>query len=65
MDTELEGTDEIIQRQGWEQKLDGGWTYVGGETKASLARKKRVKHIAKIMGISFQAALEYCDSLDA
>ena len=64
MDTEAEGTDEVIQSQGWEQNPDGGWTYVAGESKSSLARKKRVKHIAKLMGISFQTALEYCDSLD-
>jgi hypothetical protein len=65
VDTEAEGTDEVIQRQGWEQKPDGGWSYVGGETKISLARKKRVKQIAKLMGISFQAASEYCETLDA
>jgi hypothetical protein len=61
---EVEGTDEVIQRQGWEQNPDGGWSYVGGESKASLAGKQRVKEIAKLMGISFQAALEYCESLD-
>jgi hypothetical protein len=65
VDTELEGTDEVIQRQGWEQRPDGGWRYVGGDSGAALARKKRVKQIAKLMGISFQAALEYCDALDA
>ena len=65
MDTEAEGTDEVIQSQGWEQNPDGGWTYVAAESKVSLDYKKRVKHIAKLMGIPFQAALEYCDSLDA
>jgi hypothetical protein len=65
VDSEVEGTDEVIQRQGWEQKPDGGWSYVGGESGAALARKKRVKQIAKLMGISFQAASEYCESLDA
>jgi hypothetical protein len=64
VDTEVEGTDEVIQSQGWEQKPDGGWTYVAGESKASLVRKKRVQHIAELMGISFQTAAEYCDSLD-
>ena len=64
MDRDLEGTDEVIQSQGWEQTPDGGWTYVAREGKASLAHKKRVKHIAKLMGISFQTALEYCNSLD-
>jgi len=62
---EIEGTDKVIQSQGWEQDTDGGWTYVAGESKASLAHKKRAKHIAKLMEISIQRALEYCDSLDA
>ena len=50
MNREIEGTDEVIQSQGWEQDTDGGWTYVAGESKASLAHKKRAKHIAKIDG---------------
>jgi hypothetical protein len=64
VDTELEGTDEIIQRHGWEQKPDGGWIYVAGEGQASMAYKKKVKHIAQLMGMDFNTALEYCDSLD-
>ena len=64
MNTEVEGTDEVIQSHGWEQNPVGGWTYVAGECKASLVYKKRVMHVAKLMGISFQTALEYCDSLD-
>jgi hypothetical protein len=35
VDTELvEGTDEVIQSHGWEQKTDGGWiAAVGGGLK--------------------------------
>jgi hypothetical protein len=34
VDTELEGTDEVIQSHGWEQKPDGGWiAAVGGGLK--------------------------------
>jgi len=64
VNTEVEGTDEIIQNQGWEQNPDGGWAYVAAESKLSLAHKKRVQNLAKLMGISFQAAWEYCDNRD-
>jgi hypothetical protein len=64
VNNEAEGTDEIIQLQGWKQNPEGGWAYVAEESKISLAYKKRVKRIASLLGISFQAALEYCDSLD-
>jgi hypothetical protein len=64
VDTELQGTDEVIQSHGWEQKPDGGWIYVAGESQASHAYKKRVKHIAQIMGMDFKTALEYCDSVE-
>ena len=64
MSTEITGTDEVIQSQGREQKSDGGGIYVAGESKEYLAYKKRVKHIAQLMGIDFQTALEYCDSVD-
>jgi hypothetical protein len=64
VDTELERTDEVIQSPGWEQKSDGGWIYVAGESLVSLASKKRVKHIAQLLGIDFETALEYCDSLE-
>jgi hypothetical protein len=61
---ETEGIDEIIQLQGWKQNPDGRWAYVADESKISLAYKKRVQRIASLLDISFQAALEYCDSLD-
>jgi hypothetical protein len=64
VDTELKGTDEVIQSHGWEQKPDGGWIYVAGESLVSLASKKRVKHVAQLLGIDFEIALEYCDSVE-
>ena len=64
VDTELEGTDEVIQSHGWEQKPDGGWIYVAGESLVCLASRKRAKHIAQLLGIDFETALEYCKSLE-
>jgi hypothetical protein len=61
---ELEGTDEVIQSHGWEQKPDGGWIYVAGESQLSLAAKKKVKHIAQLLDIDLESALEYCNSLE-
>ncbi len=44
----------MIQSHGWEQKPDGGWVYVAGESLVFLASKKRVKHIAQLLGIDFE-----------
>jgi hypothetical protein len=37
---------------------------VAGESLVCLASRKRAKHIAQLLGIDFETALEYCKSLE-